>query len=219
MNRLRLIVSAVLLSVVLASAAREARADTFVLTSGSIPTAGDQAQIHDATGDGFTLHATTVGPYQQSSCPPGQPCQSGQVVTAGGTLSISFQGMPATATVNGVDYTNLALHGSTLNFVTGPLTLRGGFEPNLFAYTVQVPFTMTGTVVGSVFVDPLTAGTTLFTVDVTGQGVASVQIIHVITSVGYTFQPQPTPEPATMILFGTSLAGLTAYARRRRSGK
>jgi FlaG/FlaF family flagellin (archaellin) len=223
MTKLRLLVFAVLLSAVLASAAREARADTVVLTGGAV--AGrDFARINDVTGDGLRVSSREITEtIQRSPCPPGStPCQGGQTYTASYDFTANVMG-PSTATYNGVDYTNVSLLGTTMSFATGPFMLATGFGPNTtLTYTLLVPFTMTGTIVASEFVDPSTPGAPLFTVGVSGQGIATVEILvadgnQFVSGVVYQFQP--TPEPATMLLFGTSLAGLTAYARRRKLRK
>lgn len=214
-----------LLSLIFAASllgAADARAETVVLTSGAVATAGDVAQIQNVGGQGFTLNSTTIGPYQPAGCTTAQPCAPGQLVTsAGGTLAVGFTGSPATATLGGVQYNNLALQGTTLNLSLGPFTLPN-LPPSssLQSYTLVIPFTMTGTIVASEFVNSQTAGQQLFTLDVSGSGVAHIQFVQQGTSVsivggGFFFQPQPTPEPATLLLFATGAAGLAARLRRR----
>jgi hypothetical protein len=177
------------------------------------------------SGDGFFVNAGTVAPYTSDNCTISQPCAPGQVVTMTRTLSVQFMSGPATATFGGTNYINLALQGTVLNFVTGPLTLESAPPPpEPQSYTVTIPFTMTGTVVASGFVNGQSDGQTLFTTDVTGGGLATLRIIQsgsslFITSASYTFQPQPTPEPATLLLLGTGAAGLAARLRRRKTRK
>ncbi len=216
-----------LLFAALFSCTLDARADTVVLTGGTVVTdlQGSQAHIQGISGSNFFLNAPTVGPYTSSNCTNAQPCAPGQTVDWSRTINVQFMGGPATATLNGTQYTNLALQGSVLNFSTGPITLQDlAPSTTLQSYEITVPFTVSGTIIASGFVNGQSDGNTLFTVDVAGGGLATLRVLQsgssvFITSATFNFQPQPTPEPATLVLLGTGIAGLAARTRRRRARK
>jgi hypothetical protein len=214
-----------LLFAALVSCTMEARADTVTLTGGTVVTdlLTPQAHIQGVSGSNFFLNAPTVSSYTSNTCTNAQPCAPGQTVNWVRTISVTGMSGPATATLNGTQYTNLALQGSVLNFAAGPFTLEDlAPSSTLQSYEVTVPFTVSGTIIASGFVNGQSDGNTLFTVDVTGGGLATLRVLQsgssvFITSATFNFQPQPTPEPATLLLLGTGIAGLAARTRRRRS--
>lgn len=95
--------------------------------------------------------------------------------------------------------------GGTLLTLTGHFTMTGTimFEP----YNVDNPADLRPFVVGDVY----------------GSGIVTVQFTRIsgayhMSSVRYQFQPtQPTPEPVTLVMLGSGLAGLAARHRGRRS--
>lgn len=224
-HRLKPLALLSLLFAALISCTSEARADTVVLTGGAVVTdlQSTQAHIQGVSGSNFFLNAPTVSPYTSNNCTTASPCAPGQTVNWVRTISVQAMGGPATATLDGTQYTNLALQGSVLNFAVGPLTLEDlAPSSTLQSYTVTVPFTVSGTIIASGFVNGQSDGNTLFTVDVTGGGLATLRVVQsgssvFITSATFNFQPQPVPEPATLVLLGTGIGGLAARTRRRRS--
>lgn len=127
-----------------------------------------------------------------------------------------------TATVDGVTYTPIgglssraSMSATWMGSLRIPQTYQGG--------SLTAPFTFAG--VFSYEVDPTTAwrNLTLF-----GSGTATATFVPYgapefapalfLDSIRFDFEPAATPEPASMILVGSALAGLLATrARRNRS--
>ena len=89
--------------------------------------------------------------------------------------------------------------GGSVITLTSHFTMTGSltFTPHLLGEPTDVPF---------------------FVSDVYGSGLATVRLEQAfgsywITSIRYDFQP--TPEPATLVLLGSGIAGLAARQRRR----
>jgi PEP-CTERM motif len=157
----------------------------------------------------------------------------GKRVLAGSTLpsQLSFNylsGLRGEATLNGANYPIVLfdLSPSSMAFTTSPITVPVFTSQQSFSLTV--PFTMQGffTVQCPVSVSGCPSPAR---VDFSGSGTAEYTFIKpvdypngtAVSNIKYTFNstPEPTPEPATMILMGTGLAGIFAFAKKRKRRK
>lgn len=202
--------------------ATEARADTFFITGGSATSGNILGGTFTLTGSNFELHG---GFYQgPNSC---SPCKAGQTISVGSfNLGLDIVSQPIPSTFGGTTYNTLYYSLGSMRFSSGIIV------PNTSdaLFTVTTPFSFTATLQGCT--DPqgpinfCHAGDIVFdNATFIGQGTATVQMssvsdgadghLYSIRSIRYDFAA-PTPEPATIVLLSTGLAGAGAIARRRR---
>ncbi len=193
------------------------RAETIQITSGAFTWVRSSGDAPDVTmaGSGFTFEGAATGGIFAPRIDCISPvCLPGSTVD----LHLFFSGgdLPGDVVLNGKVFDNiggLAATASLLAEWTGSLEVPSGFSGGAltapFAFTARFFFT-----------DP--SQLQQF-VDLTGSGIATLGFrtfgessAFTLTSATYALQESAAvPEPMSMMLVGTGLAGLAALRRRR----
>ncbi len=191
------------------------------------------ANVSSAFADEVTVNGNTTGSFNMG--PTGSTATSSGLVFTGGTFTVTtVDGFTAIGNVNVADDSlgtftlSNAAHTFTgesfrlfVNF-TAPTGIAGSTTAT---YTAALTGTVSSDGLGGVFFDfnntPQTfsfanGGTTgTFTLSVNDVSVNAGGVVALSGNVTGS-QTNPIPEPATMILLGSGLAGVVAKVRRRR---
>jgi len=195
-------------------------ADPAVITSGSASINNNARLSYNIAGQNFSIATNGNGETGNAPSATCSPCVSGMNVSAGGFFVDTSLGS-GNATVNGVTYTNIGFSG-TFSIGSQLSTLPLGTSDVTFI----VPFQLVGNIIGCQ-PDHISCITQPFSMDVVGQGIATLRYRYDITVNGvalYTFQsmtfvfqdPAAAPEPLTISLLATGLVGVGVKLRSRR---
>jgi hypothetical protein len=175
-------------------------------STGSLSTANVSVKFNDSTNT-FTFTITNTSPFDARVTGIGFDLGAGNV---NGFTSANVAGFEFTDS----DLGNVPQFNSAVldfGFTTGPSgNFNGGSPNNGLAPGASLTFTVSGAGFGNGLTEQQLAGAIYVRfqrVGANGQG----------SDVGRPGTPSSVPEPMTMLLFGTGLAGIAARARRRKT--
>jgi hypothetical protein len=236
MFRLERVLPALLLLALVIFSAAEARADTLVINGGSVNmtyVAGKwRLGNYDIRWDqgSFVRGSQTDQPGQSSFPSCNGPCAHGStaVVNGSSNLPTSLPGsfnIPGTIPGDPTLPTSMRsiggrFNGSLLSFTSGPFVIPDDPHTADGLVTITTNFTAAGTIMVQ-NIAPDFQTTQVFAGDFLGSGTVTFtfgyvsSFIHTLELRSASYQFQPTPEPATLVLLGSGIAGLAARQRRR----